>query len=50
MWLGIIIIVLPAIVTILDGTGGFYRWVFVVALITGGLIITFKDKNDTSHN
>ena len=43
MWLGIILIVLPALVTILDYPR-FYRWVFVVVLVTGGLILTFRDK------
>jgi len=46
MWLGIVTIVLPAILTILDGSGGFYRWVFIQVLIAGGLIITFRNKKD----
>lgn len=51
MWLGILAIVLPGILTILliavgESSAGFYRWVFIQVLITGGLIITFRNKKD----
>ena len=43
MWLGITLIVLPGLITILDDPS-FYRWVFLMVLVSGGLIITFKNK------
>ncbi len=59
MWLGIIAACLSNLGFLVLGLGAtittsdfylWFIWVFGIALITGGLIITFKDKNDTSHN
>jgi len=48
MWCGIAAIVLAGL-TVIENYGlvclyGFSVWVFIVALITGGLIYSFKDK------
>ena len=48
MWCGIAAVVLAGL-TVIEYYGlvcfyGFFVWVFIVALITGGLIYTFKDK------
>jgi hypothetical protein len=50
MWCGIAAIVLAGF-TIIENYGlvcfyGFSVWVFIVALVTGGLIYSFKDGSD----
>jgi expansin (peptidoglycan-binding protein) len=47
MWCGITAIVLAGL-TVIENYGlvcfyGFFVWVFIVALVTGGLIYSFKD-------
>jgi len=48
MWCGISAVVLAGL-TVIENYGlvcsyGFFVWVFIVALVTGGLIYTFKGK------
>ena len=59
MWLGIIAACLSNLVFLFFSIGttihfsNFCRWsiwIFGIALITGGLIITLKDKNDSKKN
>ena len=46
MWIGIGAIVLAGFQEMVHYTGAstFLLWTFLIALITGGLIVTFKDK------
>ncbi len=53
MWCGIAAIVLAGF-TVIENYGlvcsyGFSVWVFIVTLVTGGLIYTFKGSKDSSH-
>ena len=54
MWCGIAAIVLAGL-TVIENYGlvcsyGFFVWVFIVALVTGGLIYTFKSKGRKVKN
>jgi hypothetical protein len=46
MWIGIGAIVLAGFQEMAHYKGGstFILWTFLIALVTGGLIVTFKDK------
>ena len=53
-WCGIAAIVLAGL-TVIENYGlvcsyGFFVWVFIVALVTGGLIYTFKSKGRKVKN
>lgn len=54
MWCGIAAIVLAGL-TVIENYGlvcsyGFFVWVFIVALVTAGLIYTFKSKSREVKN
>ena len=53
MWCGIAAIVLAGL-TVIENYGlvcsyGFFVWVFIVALVTGGLIYTFKGRRKVKN-
>lgn len=51
LWIGIVAILIPVLPSIFSAIGAVAQlllWSFIVILVCGGLICTFKDKDETA--